>query len=188
MPRSRKSHEDIPTDESLELNDEMDEIDEHDPKRTQRLNALKKAQESRMAKAELRRKEKAIADFESAQRKDEISKKFDELQERLGTKSSETIHKALVDSNNVSSKAESVSKAKNKSKNIKPKTKQIVEKEESSSTESSEDEPPVVIKKRKSRKRREPRVVYELDSSSSDDERVQNVRRKAAMYYKTMFG
>ena len=60
--------------------------EEPDPKRAQRLAALQKAQASRMAKAELKRKEKAVADFESTQRKEEISRKFDELQERLGKK------------------------------------------------------------------------------------------------------
>ena len=60
--------------------------DQPDPKRAQRLAALQKAQASRMAKAELKRKEKAVADYESTQRKEEISRKFDELQERLGKK------------------------------------------------------------------------------------------------------
>ena len=92
MPRSGKAIPPPPAaDEYEQTEDENEtgpetETPEVDPKTAQRLAAVKKAQASRMAKAELKRKEKAVADYESSQRKEEISRKFDELQERLGKK------------------------------------------------------------------------------------------------------
>ena len=92
MPRSGKAIPPPPAVDDYEQTEDENETGtetetrEVDPKTAQRLAALKKAQASRMAKAELKRKEKAVADYESTQRKEEISRKFDELQERLGKK------------------------------------------------------------------------------------------------------
>ena len=87
MARSRKpTVEDSADEPIMEEPQIVDEEEIVDPKRAQRLAALEKATQSRMAKAELKRKEKALSDYESLQRKDEISRKNDELQERLGNK------------------------------------------------------------------------------------------------------
>ena len=166
--------------------------DQPDPKRAQRLAALQKAQASRMAKAELKRKEKAVADFESTQRKEEISRKFDELQERLGKKPKAPTPSTPKADDEASDDAEPVAvkpkqkKAAPTSKKAAPKKpkKTVVVQEESSSSESEEEE--VVVKRKKKRSKPKRRVVYESETDS-EDEYVNHVRSKAAAYYKMMF-
>ena len=166
--------------------------DQPDPKRAQRLAALQKAQASRMAKAELKRKEKAVADFESTQRKEEISRKFDELQERLGKKPKAPTPPTPKADDNPSDDEElkqpvavkpKQSKAQTSKKTTpkKPKKKVVVQ-EESSSSESEEE----VVVKRKKKSKPKRRVVYETETDS-EDEYVNHVRSKAAAYYKLMF-
>ena len=166
--------------------------DQPDPKRAQRLAALQKAQASRMAKAELKRKEKAVADFESTQRKEEISRKFDELQERLGKKpkaptppAPKADDEASDDEEPVAVKPAKQKKAAPTSKKAAPKKtkKTVVVQEESSSSESEEEE---VVVKRKKKSKPKRRVVYETETDS-EDEYVNHVRSKAAAYYKLMF-
>ena len=163
--------------------------DQPDPKRAQRLAALQKAQASRMAKAELKRKEKAVADYESTQRKEEISRKFDELQERLGKKPKAPTPPTPKADDEPSEAEEPVavkpkqSKAQTSKKTApkKPKKKVVVQ-EESSSSESEEE----VVVKRKKKSKPKRRVVYETETDS-EDEYVNHVRSKAAAYYKLMF-
>ena len=163
--------------------------DQPDPKRAQRLAALQKAQASRMAKAELKRKEKAVADYESTQRKEEISRKFDELQERLGKNPKAPTPPAPKADDEASDDEEPVavkpkqSKAQTSKKTAptKPKKKVVVQ-EESSSSESEEE----VVVKRKKKSKPKRRVVYETETDS-EDEYINHVRSKAAAYYKLMF-
>ena len=163
--------------------------DQPDPKRAQRLAALQKAQASRMAKAELKRKEKAVADYESTQRKEEISRKFDELQERLGKKPKAPTPPTPKADDNPSDDEEPVavkpkqSKAHTSKKTApkKPKKKVVVQ-EEPSSSESEEE----VVVKRKKKSKPKRRVVYETETDS-EDEYINHVRSKAAAYYKLMF-
>ena len=194
MPRTGtdnlpSSEEDEPP--APEYSDEEPEPaqDQPDPKRAQRLAALQKAQASRMAKAELKRKEKAVADFESTQRKEEISRKFDELQERLGKKPKAPTPPAPKADDEPSDDEEPVavkpkqSKARTSKKTApkKPKKKVVVQ-EESSSSESEEE----VVVKRKKKSKPKRSVVYETETDS-EDEYVNHVRSKAAAYYKLMF-
>lgn len=194
MPRTGtdnlpSSEEDEPP--APEYSDEEGEPaqDQPDPKRAQRLAALQKAQASRMAKAELKRKEKAVADYESTQRKEEISRKFDELQERLGKKPKAPTPPTPKADDEPSDDEEPVavkpkqSKAQTSKKTTpkKPKKKVVVQ-EEPSSSESEEE----VVVKRKKKSKPKRRVVYETETDS-EDEYVNHVRSKAAAYYKLMF-
>ena len=194
MPRTGtdnlpSSEEDEPP--APEYSDEEPEPaqDQPDPKRAQRLAALQKAQASRMAKAELKRKEKAVADYESTQRKEEISRKFDELQERLGKKPKAPTPPTPKADDEPSDDEEPVavkpkqSKAQTSKKTTpkKPKKKVVVQ-EEPSSSESEEE----VVVKRKKKSKPKRRVVYETETDS-EDEYVNHVRSKAAAYYKLMF-
>ena len=184
------SEEDEPP--APEYSDEEPETtqDQPDPKRAQRLAALQKAQASRMAKAELKRKEKAVADYESTQRKEEISRKFDELQERLGKKPKAPTPPTPKANDEASSDEEPLEvKPKQKraaptSKKAAPKKpkKKVVVQEEPSSSESEEE----VVVKRKKKSKSKRRVVYETETDS-EDEYVNHVRSRAAAYYKLMF-
>ena len=185
------SEEDEPP--APEYSDEEPETtqDQPDPKRAQRLAALQKAQASRMAKAELKRKEKAVADYESTQRKEEISRKFDELQERLGKKPKAPTPPTPKANDEASSDEEPLEvKPKQKraaptSKKAAPKKpkKKVVVQEEPSSSESEEE---VVVKRKKKRSKPTRRVVYESETDS-EDEYINHVRSRAAAYYKLMF-
>ena len=194
MPRTGtdnlpSSEEDEPP--APEYSDEEPEPaqDQPDPKRAQRLAALQKAQASRMAKAELKRKEKAVADFESTQRKEEISRKFDELQERLGKKPKAPTPPAPKADDEPSDDEEPVAvKPKQKlaaptsKKTAHKKKKKVVVQEESSSSDSEEE----VVVKRKKKSKPKRRVVYESETDS-EDEYINHVRNRAAAYYKLMF-
>ena len=206
MPRSStKVTKTVPQDEPSE--DEYDDSEEQpreqpppedsiDPKKAQRLAALQKAQASRMAKAELKRKEKALADYESLQRKDEISRKFDELQERLGNKPKTKPQPPVSKDEDIEEPTDEVP-AKAKPKKVAPKKKQTAPKPavvvEESESSSSEDEEPVIVKKKKKRPKAKPKkkpvVVYETesDSDSDDDRYLHAVRSKASQYYNMMF-
>ena len=184
------SEEDEPP--APEYSDEEPETtqDQPDPKRAQRLAALQKAQASRMAKAELKRKEKAVADYESTQRKEEISRKFDELQERLGKKPKAPTPPTPKANDEASSdeeplevkpKQKSAAPTSKKAAPKKPKKKVVVQ-EEPSSSESEEE----VVVKRKKKSKSKRRVVYETETDS-EDEYVNHVRSRAAAYYKLMF-
>ena len=176
-----------------EYSDEEPETtqDQPDPKRAQRLAALQKAQASRMAKAELKRKEKAVADYESTQRKEEISRKFDELQERLGKKPKAPTPPTPKEANDEASSDEEPLEVKPKQKKAAPTSKKaapkkpkkkVVVQEEPSSSESEEE----VVVKRKKKSKSKRRVVYETETDS-EDEYVNHVRSSAAAYYKLMF-
>lgn len=203
MPRSSSKvvTKNVPQDEPSE--DEYNESDEQpqeqppeDPKKAQRLAALKKAQASRMAKAELKRKEKALADYESMQRKDEISRKFDELQERLGNKPKTKPQPPVSKDEDIEEPTDEVP-AKAKPKKAAPKKKKSAPKPavvvEESGSSSSEDEEPVIVKKKKKRAKtkppKKPVVVYETesDSDSDNDRYLHAVRSKASQYYNMMF-
>ena len=195
MPRSGKAIPPPPAADDYEQTEDENETGtetetrEVDPKTAQRLAALKKAQASRMAKAELKRKEKAVADFESTQRKEEISRKFDELQERLGKKPKAPTPPTPKADDEPSDDEEPVavkpkqSKAYTSKKTApkKPKKKVVVQ-EESSSSESEEE----VVVKRKKKSKPKRRVVYETETDS-EDEYVNHVRSTAAAYYQLMF-
>ena len=185
------SEEDEPP--APEYSDEEPETtqDQPDPKRAQRLAALQKAQASRMAKAELKRKEKAVADYESTQRKEEISRKFDELQERLGKKPKAPTPPTPKEANDEASSDEEPLEVKPKQKKAAPTSKKaapkkpkkkVVVQEEPSSSESEEE----VVVKRKKKSKPTRRVVYETETDS-EDEYVNHVRSRAAAYYKLMF-
>jgi hypothetical protein len=174
--------------------------EQHDPKKVQRLAALKKAQATRMANADIKRKEKALSDYESLQRKDEISRKFDELQERLANPTKSKAKVVLKEepedvTDQDDTPAISVKKSKQKLapvKKKKPVPKKVVYVEESESSSSEDEEPEqVVIRKKKKKPKPKPKkkIVYESSDSDSgsDDGHVHNVRKKAAMYYKLMF-
>ena len=199
MTRSGRVDEE-PTKEALSEDDDVvqdqDQPAKPDPKQAQRMAALQKAQTSRMANAEIKRKEKALSDYESLQRKDEISRKFDELQERLGNKPKPKPKPVIPkeepkdDTGHDDEPVIPVKKPKKTTpKRKKQVPKQAVYVEESESSSSEDDEPPqVVINKKKKTSKPKKKVVYESGSdSSSDDERGQTIRRTAAMYYKLMF-
>mgnify|MGYP006879293778 FL=1 len=153
--------------------------------------ALQKAQASRMAKAELKRKEKAVADYGITQRKEEISRKFDELQERLGKKPKAPTPPTPKEANDEASSDEEPLEVKPKQKKAAPTSKKaapkkpkkkVVVQEEPSSSESEEE----VVVKRKKKSKSKRRVVYETETDS-EDEYVNHVRSRAAAYYKLMF-
>ena len=199
MTRSGRVDEDEPGKEELSEDDDIvhDQVDEQpkpDPKQVQRMAALKKAQSSRMANADIKRKEKALSDYESLQRKDEISRKFDELQERLRNKTKPQPVTSKAEPKEDMDQDDEPAIAVKKPKKPAPKKKKQVPKKvvyvEESDSSSSEDEEPqqVIVKKKKKSSKSKKKVVYESESDdSSDDERGQTVRRTAAMYYKLMF-